>query len=263
MVAIEPRKLIRLDLAVAIGIGLLTLFLTGLPVHDDLVVFQLGPNDHRYLEGFAPHYEVENGAVGTRWTTYRARIDLPLVLQGPAEVIYRFSRVFGETAEAEITLGGSTVDRFTARGGAVETRRIRLPALSPTPLSIGFEVESHERRNLGLKLDWVAVALGPEARLRLPAELRLLPALLAVFLFALFRFGGLGFRGSLASSLVFVGVVVSTMHHDVFALAHVAAQLSLPLVFLSMAAGLYLRRQPKGALVLPLFVAGYLLRGYG
>src|SRR3990172_2283290 len=189
-----------LDLAAVAGIGLLTFFLTGIPVHDDLLVFQLGPNDHRYLEGFAPHYEVENGVVGTRWTTYHARIDLPLVLEGPAEVIYRFSRVFGETAEAEITLGGSTVDRFNARG---------------------IDVDSHERRNLGLKLDWVAVALGPEARLRLRGNARLLPALLAAFLFALFQWGGLGLRGSLASSLVFVGVVVSTMHHDIFGLAHV------------------------------------------
>src|SRR3990170_8487766 len=122
-----------LDLAAVVAIGILTFLLTGLRVHEDLMVFQLGPNDHRYLEGFAPHYEVENGVVGTRWTTYHARIDLPLVLEGPAEVLYRFSRVFGETAEAEITLGGSTVDRFNARGGAVETRRIRLPALSSPP----------------------------------------------------------------------------------------------------------------------------------
>src|SRR3990172_2243617 len=136
-----------LDLAAVAGIGLLTFLLTGLPVHDDLVVFQLGPNDHRYLEGFVSHYEVENGTVGWRWTTYHTRVDLPLLLEGPAEVIYRFSRVFGETAEAEVTLGGSTIDRFTARGGAVETRRIRLPALSPAPLSIGFDLDSHEKRN--------------------------------------------------------------------------------------------------------------------
>jgi len=252
-----------LDLATVVGIGLLTFLLTGLRVHDDLVVFQLGPNDHRYLEGFAPHYEVENGVVGTRWTTYHARIVLPLVLEGPAELILRFSRVFGETAEAEITLGGSTVDRFTARGGAVETRRIHLPALSPTPLSIGFDVDSHERRNLGLKLDWLAVAPGPEARLSLDGGSRLLTALLAAFLFALFRWGGFGLSGALASSLVFVGVAVAALHHDVFAFSHVAAQLSLPLVVLSIGAGLYLRRKPKGALVLPLFVAGYLLRGYG
>ena len=252
-----------LDLAAVAVIFLLTFFLTGIPVHDDLVVFQLGPNDHRYLEGFAPHYEVENGAVGTRWTTYQARIRLPLVLEGPAELIFRFSRVFGETAEVEITLGGSTVDRFTARGGAVETRRIRLPVLSAAPLSIGFDVDSHERRNLGLKLDWLAVVPGPDARLRIDGGSRLRSALVAAFLFALFRWGGIGLSGALASSLVFVGVVVAALHHDAFAFAHVAAQLSLPLAALSMGAGLCLRHKPRGALVLPLFVAGYLLRGYG
>ncbi|HEY7697345.1 MAG TPA: hypothetical protein VIE88_02965, partial [Vicinamibacteria bacterium] len=251
------------DLAAVAGIGLLAFLLTGIPVREELVVYQLGPNDHRYLQGFSPHYEVENGVVGWRWTTYHARIDLPLVLEGPAEVIYRFTRVFGETAEAEVTLGGSTVDRFTARGGAIEIRRIRLPALSPTPLSIGFDIDSHERRNLGLKLDWVAVAPALESRLRLPGEIRLPMALVAAFLFALFRWGGLAFRASLGSSLGFVGAVVERMGHDLFGLAHVASQLSLPLVALSIAAGLYLRRKPRGALVLPLFVAGYLLRGYG
>jgi len=259
----EAKTRRTLDFAAVAGIGLLTFLLMGIPVHEDLVVLQLGPNDHRYLQGFTPHYEVENGTVGTHWTTYHARIDLPLLLDGPAELIYRFSRVFGETAEAEVTLGGSTVDRFHARGGAVETRRVRLPALSPTPLSIGFDVDSHERRNLGLKLDWVAVAPGPEGRLRLHGDSRLLPALLAAFLFALFRWGGLGLGGSLAASLVFVGLAVSMMARDIFGLAHVIPQLSLPLVALATASGLYLRRKPKGALVLPLFVAGYLLRGYG
>jgi hypothetical protein len=91
----------------------------------------------------------------------------------------------------------------------------------------------------------------------------MLPALLAAFLFALFRWGGLGLEASLAASLVFAGLAVSTMARDIFGLAHVIPQLSLPLVALSTLAGLYLRRKPKGALVLPLFVAGYLLRGYG
>jgi hypothetical protein len=259
----EVKRRRRLDVATVAGVFVLAFLLTGIPVHDDLVVFQLGPNDHRYLRGFARYYEIENGVVGTRWTTYHARIDLPLALEGAAEVIYRFSRVFGETARVEIKLGDSTVDRFTARGGAIETRRTRLPPLPPRPLSIGFEVDSHERRNLGLKLDWVAVALGPEARLFLLGESRLLFALLGSFLFALFRWGGLGFRSSLASSLAFAGAGVSAMHHDPFALVHVTAQLSLPLVALSAAAGLYLRRKEKGRLVLPLFVAGYLLRGFG
>jgi hypothetical protein len=252
-----------LDLASAAGIGLLAFLLTGVAVQDGRVAFQLGPNDHGYLEGFAPHYEVENGAVGWRWTTYHARIDLPILLEGPSEVLYRFSRVFGETAEAEVTLGGSTIDRFTARGGAVETRRVRLPALSPTPLSFGIEVDSHERRNLGLKLDWIAVEAGREARLRLDGATRIRIAVLAAFLLALFRFGGLGLAAALPAGLAFVAAAAATAHRDLFGLAHATAQLGLPLSGLSIAVALYLRRRPKGSLVLPLFVASYLLRGYG
>ncbi len=263
MEAAQPKVRRSLDFAAAAGIGLTAFLLSGLPVHHDLVVFQLGPNDHAYLDGFAPHYEVENGAVGWRWTTYHARIDLPLVAEGPSELVYRFARVFGETAEADVSLAGSTVDRFNARGGAVETRRVRLPALSPTPLSIGFDVDSHERRNLGLKLDWVAFASDAEARLSLSGKPRVFAALLAAFLFALFRFGGLGFTASLASSAFFIGAFVAALHHDPFAIAHVAAKISLPLVALSLWAALYLRSRPKGALVLPILVGAYLLRGYG
>jgi hypothetical protein len=259
-----PAKTRRLlDPVAALAAGILAFLLTGLPVRDELVVLQLGPNDHRYLQGFASHYEVEGGAVGWRWTTYHARIDLPLSVEGEAELLYRFSRVFGETAEAEVSLSGSTIDRFTARGGAVETRRVLLPALAPTPLSLGFDVDSHERRNLGLKLDWVAIAPGPQARLRLLGKPRVAAGLLAAFLFALYRFGGLGLKASLAWSLLYMGAVVAAMERDLFGLSHVLAALALPLVVLSMAAGVYLRRRPKGAAVLPLFVAAYLLRGYG
>jgi hypothetical protein len=263
MEASLPKTRRALDFATAIGTGVLAFLLAGIPVHDDLIVFQLGPSDHRYLQGFAPHYEVENGSVGWRWTTYHARIDLPLVVEGPAELVYRFSRVFGESAEAEVTLAGSTIDRFTARGGAIETRRVRLPALSPTRLSLGFDVDSHERRNLGLKLDWVAIASSPEARLSLGGKSRLFVSLLAAFLFALFRWGGLGFMASLVSGLVFVGALVVGTERDIFGLSHVVLELTIPLVALSLWAGLYLRTRPKGALVLPLFVAAYLLRGYG
>jgi hypothetical protein len=140
---------------------------------------------------------------------------------------------------------------------------VRLPALSPTPLSIGFEVDSHERRNLGLKLDWVALEFGEDARLSLASKPRLLAALLAAFLFGLYRFGGLGFPASLASSLLFVGALGAAMVQDILGTSHVVSSMALPLVALSMWAALYLRTRPKGALVIPLFVAAYLLRGYG
>ncbi|HEY7821066.1 MAG TPA: hypothetical protein VIG29_22770, partial [Vicinamibacteria bacterium] len=260
MQAKSPRGL---DLAIVAAIAFATYLLTGLPVDNDLMVFQLGPNDHRYIEGFVPHYEVENGTVAWRWSTYHASVDLPLVLEGGATLSYRFSRVFGQTAAATVSLAGSTIDRFTARGGAVETRRVRLPDLSPTPLSIRFEIDSHEGRNLGLKLDWLALSPGPDSRLRLSARPRFLTSLLAGFLFALFRFGGLRARESLMPIAVFLATAGAMMVRDLFGFAHGISQLSLPLAGLSIPAGLFLKGRPGGRWVLPLFVAGYLLRGFG
>ncbi len=228
------------------------------------VTFQLGPNDYLYIEGFAPYYEVENGRIGTRWTTYHARVTLPLTIEGgPVAIAYRFSRVFGETAEAEVTLAGSTVDRFTARGGAVETRRVRFPAVSPTPVVIGFDVDSHERRNLGLKLDWISVEAGDGARFRLRGWARWCPAVLAILLFVLCRVAGLSWPASGCVGLGFVLFVASALRLDPFGLAHVLVELCLPLVLLSTAAAVFLRRRPLGAWVLPIFILGYLLKGYG
>jgi hypothetical protein len=236
---------------------------TGVHVRDTIVTLQLGPNDHRYLEGFATHYEIADG-VATRWTTYHARVDLPLVLEGgPAEISYRFSRVFSETAEAELALGGAAVDRFSTRGGAVETRRVALPPVSPTPLSLRFEIDSHERRNLGLRLDWIRITVGPDARVRLRGIARLLPPLIALFLYGLFRFGGLSLGGALFSSSLFAGAMVAAMRIDVFGLAHVLLELTAPLVALSTGAALFLRRRRSGGWTIPIFVAGYLIKGYG
>jgi hypothetical protein len=238
-------------------------FAAGIPVRDAVVTLQLGPNDHRYLQGFASHYEIADG-IATRWTTYHARVDLPLVLEGgPSEISYRFSRVFPETAEASLSLGGATVDRFSARGGAVETRSVSLPPVPATPISLGFEVDSHERRNMGLRMDWVRISAGPDAGVRLRGMARLLPPLLAVFLFGLFRFAGLSAGSALVASSLFAGAMFAALRVDVFGLAHVLLELSGPLVALSIGAALFLRRRPSGAWTIPIFVAGYLIKGYG
>jgi hypothetical protein len=228
------------------------------------VTFQLGPNDYLYIEGFAPHYEVENGNLGTRWTTYDARVTLPLTIEGgPIAIAYRYSRVFAETAEAEVTLAGTTVDRFSARGGAVETRRARFPVLSRTPFVLGFDVDSHERRNLGLKLDWISIEAGKGASFRLRGWARWCPAVLAVLFFVLCRVAGLEWLASGGVGLVFVLFVTVALRLDPFGLAHVLVELFVPLVLLSAGAALLLRRWPFGAWVLPILLLAYLVRGYG
>ncbi|MGH9320973.1 MAG: ArnT family glycosyltransferase [Vicinamibacteria bacterium] len=237
-------------------------FLGGVPVRDAVVFFQLGPNDHHYLQGFASHYEVEEGTRATRWTTYQARVDLPLLLEGgPAEISYRFSRVFGETAEVEVTFDGSTIDRFHARGGTIETRRVRLPSFSSRPLSMGFHVDSHERRNMGLKLDWIRIAAGPGGAIRPRGSHRWLLPAFGAFSFLLFRRAGLGLWSALFVALAFLLATFAALRADVFGFTHALALIALPMMLLATSATLIVRRLGGGAWVVPIFVGGYLLRG--
>jgi hypothetical protein len=254
----------REELAAAIVLFLVASVGTGFGVRGERVVsFQLGPNDHAYLTGFATHYEIEEGAA-YRWTTYDAKVDLPFALEGgPFEISYRFSRVFAETAEVEVLLDERTIDRFSARGGAVATRSAEIPALSSTPLSLRFRVDSHERRTLGLKLDWVSVAAGPAARITPRGIMRWLPAALTLFLYGVFRFGGLGPRPSAAIAAGVLGTGLAFLPRDVFAVTHVLRHVSLTLVLLSIPAAAWLRRREGGAWVVPLFVTAYLIRGAG
>ena len=154
------------------------------------VLFDLGPNDADHIAGFEPHYEID-GPVATRWTTYQADVDLPLTLRGgPATLTYRFSRVLPETAVVDVLLAGKRVDRFTCRGGAWVTRTVELAAVPPTPVSIGFRIDSHDRRNLGLRLDWIRLDASG-GRMGWRGWARWAPAPLAVAAYLVFRLTGL------------------------------------------------------------------------
>ena len=234
---------------------------TGLPVREASATFELGPNDHCCLSGFADHYEVEDG-VGTRWTSYDATLDLPLVVEGgPVELELRGARVFPQTAQVELELAGTTVDRFAARGGAFVTRRVSLPALPPTPVSLRLKVQADEGRGLGMKLDRVRVGVSGDGRLRPRGRARWLPALLAVFLFLLLRLGGLSTPPALACGLVGVAGLGLAFKADLLGFTRALLTLAPLAIVLSAAACLFLRRLPLGHLALPVFVGGLLLKG--
>ena len=128
--------------------------------------FNLGPGDAPYLEGFLPAYEIDE-KLATHWTTYDATIALPLRVEGgPVDVDYRYARVFGETAEIEVDVSGVLIDKFARRGGAFEERRGSVAALDG-PLSFTVRCDSHERQNMGIKLDWVRFELGERSSVRL------------------------------------------------------------------------------------------------
>ena len=224
------------------------------------VLFNLGPNDADHIAGFEPHYEIE-GPRATRWTTYDARVDLPLTVRGgPASLSYRFSRVLPETAVVDVLLAGTLVDRFTCRGGAWITRTVDLAALPPLPLSIALRVDSHDRRNLGLRLDWIQLSLAG-GRVGWRGWARWAPAALVAAAYILCRLAGLApFPAALVSLPWSLGALVFG-RLDPFALGHVASKIALPAIALTAACAALVRRRPGGRWVVPIFLAGYLLKG--
>lgn len=150
----------------------------------------LGPGDSPYIEGFLPDYEVE-GREGTHWTTYDASIRMPLAVRGgPVDITYRYARIWPQTAEVELYLGPSLIDRFSRRGGIFEVRRVNLAAVNEAPLLFSIRADSHERRNMGIKLDWFRVELGERARVSLIGWQRFRAALLVAILWLFFRLVG-------------------------------------------------------------------------
>ena len=228
------------------------------------ILFNLGPNDASYISGFAPSYEITDSVLATRWTTYDASIELPLIIEGgPVELSYRFWRVFPETAVVEVYLAQRLVDRFTCRGGQERLRRVSLAAVSETPVSIRFRVDSHERQNLGLNLDWVGLDVGPQGKIKPRGRARYLPALLASFLFLVFRW--VRFSETAATLLVLPWILAYVIwaQLDPFGSAHVVNHLAIATMLLTTVAAAFLRPRPAGRWVVPIFVTGLLLKGVG
>ncbi len=224
---------------------------------------KMGPNTGAYLTGASPEYEIE-GLQATRWTSYDTTLALPLtVAGGPLEVSYRFARVLPQTAVVDVLLDGRQIDRFSCRGGVFQTRTAHLSAVGTVPLELRFKVDSHDRRNLGLKLDWVRLSAGPGSRMRLRGSALWLAPLLAVALLALLRFAGHSLAASaLLAAPVSLAAVVG-LWLDPFAFAHIALRTALAAGLLAAALAVALRRVPGGRWVMVIVVLGYLVKGAG
>ena len=147
------------------------------------LVMDFGPGDGPYVRGFVPDWEVD-GPLGTgHWTTYEAEVALPLELRGPARATLRYSRVLPHTAVVDVVAVGRAAERFTCRGGVWEERTFDA---GEGAARVSLRVDSHDRRNLGLKLDWLRLDAGG---VRLTGRARVRPvatvALLALLLLAL------------------------------------------------------------------------------
>ena len=145
------------------------------------VTLNLGPGDRPFVHGFEPNSEVKD-KVGWHWTTYAATIDLPLQTpQSEVAVTLRFARVFGEEALVNVRVAGVPAEPFRARGGDVKTTA--LPAIRVSgQMAVSIDVDSHERRNMGLKMDRVALDVVAGARLKLQSMAALRPVLAVILL---------------------------------------------------------------------------------
>jgi hypothetical protein len=154
------------------------------------VALNFGPGDAPYVSGFAPEYEIDD-KVGTRWSTYHATVDLPVTVEaGEAALAYRFARVFPQTAVVEVSLAGRAVDRFESRGGVFQERRAVLGALPPTPLTVRIDADSHERKDRGLKMDWLRLETSRGGVVRLRGTALWMPAIVVALVAILLMLGG-------------------------------------------------------------------------
>lgn len=197
------------------------------------MAMNLGPGDGPYVQGFAPAYEIDD-KVATHWTTYHAVVEWPLAVSGPATLAYRFSRVFPETAVVDVSVNGTAVDRFTCRGGVWEERRVRVEALGAGPVRIGFEADSHERRDRGLKLDWIRLETMAGSRVRLTGAAAWVPAFTLALVYLLHRLTGGSARASLLLTAPWVAAAAGGLLRDPWLVHRLMRGLPWALVFFGL-----------------------------
>ncbi len=147
------------------------------------VELNLGPGDTPFVSGFERDREVEN-KVGWHWTTYAAAVDLPFEANGSdLDVTLRYARMFGEEAVVDVRVGAIETERFRARGGEIRCTTLHASSVRG-PLVVAIKVDSHERRNMGLRMDRLSVAAPAGAPLKLRWGAALRPVVTAALLFA-------------------------------------------------------------------------------
>ncbi|MBN2369681.1 MAG: hypothetical protein JXO72_04270 [Vicinamibacteria bacterium] len=228
-----------------------------------VAVVDLGPNDGLWIEGFTPESEIEDG-VSHHWTRHTASLDLPLWASGRGiELMYRYARILPQTAIVYVTLNGRLIDSFRCRGGASETRRVQLDLSERSPVVVSLFIDSHDRRDLGLRMDWFGVRIGARGRMGLRAWPRTGLVLLLVVAYLALRLGALTARAALGIMAPLAVALAFWIHADPLAVARVTYKMlpSTPIV-LGLAAA-WLRRRHGGRWILAVIAVSYLLKGAG
>jgi hypothetical protein len=194
--------------------------------HADL---NFGPGDSPFVSGFERDHDVVD-KTGWHWTTYDARVDLPLRARGATlDFTLRYARVFREEAAVEVSIGGLVAGSFRAGGGDVVDTTVRATPVSG-PLTIGLRTDSHERRDLGLRMDRLAVEVASGPGLKLAPSAALRPVLAAVLLGACLLALGAGRLGAGVAVLAFALGFAVLARSDLFGawrLTHAAPMMLL------------------------------------
>jgi hypothetical protein len=162
-----------------------------------------------------------------------------------------------------VRVAGVVVDRFECRGGRFEVRRVPIATPLRAPVIVQFDVDSHDRRNLGLMLDWVRIEAGGGSGMRPGAGALWRAAVLISGTFLVLVRCRLAPLNALAATGVLSAAAAWGAWRDPFVFAHLALKLSLPALALTAAVGEMLRRLPRAGWVGPIFLGAYLLKGAG
>lgn len=180
------------------------------------VELNLGPSDSSFVHGFERNTDVED-KVGWHWTTYAASIKLPFLARSSSvEATLRYARVFGEEAVVNVRIAGVATDEFRARGGEVRTTTLKAVGVTG-PLIIAINADSHERRNMGLKMDRIKIVVLDGAPLKLTPVAAMRPILVVVLLCAGLLLLGASPLLAGAASLVAALCFDVLAQHDLFA----------------------------------------------
>jgi hypothetical protein len=153
------------------------------------------------VSGFEARSDVEN-KVGWHWTTYDAAIDLPFLASGvDLRLTLRYARMFGEEAVVDVSVAGRGAESFRARGGEIRATTLDVTDVEG-PLGVRIRVDSHERRDMGLRMDRAGIEVRSGPPLRLQSRPALRPVLAALLLFG--TLFGLGASPLAAGTLTLV-----------------------------------------------------------
>ncbi len=269
-----PRGGLRLALGLAALLALTVGLLEVAGLVSRPVTLDVGPSTGAYLHGFTP--SEERPPLTFRWARKSARLDVPLVIEGPAVLRLRCARFLDDPATVRVTASGSPVGSFVARPGGFKIHAMAVELHGP--LRFGFETESASAEDLGVALDWVRLE---GARTRLPRGF-LWPHVLVLGVFGLsLTWGARPFGAWLWSSLA-AGSVAGLAAWDPVAVVHLAPRIAVPGLTAAALITLALKRERRvvrssgvnpsslvvdgplrGRVVAAVFLVAYLVKGVG